>query len=201
MQLVFVLDHIRSAWNVGSIFRTADALGASLCLVGYTPKPVGKTLDLIKKTAIGAEKTVVWQHFDTAQELLNVYPSSQYLKHIGLEITSTSQDLFCFLLAEKDKYKTENSFCKNLKESKQGTEIFRKQNYQLQTKTKQLLLEKKYFLWFGNEISGLSEKTLQQLDQVCHLRMQGQKESLNVASCVCAVGYLFQFAFKDQIAD
>jgi tRNA G18 (ribose-2'-O)-methylase SpoU len=53
--MTFVLENIRSAWNVGAIFRTADALGASIILIGYTAKPVGLALKLVKKTAIGAE--------------------------------------------------------------------------------------------------------------------------------------------------
>ena len=54
--MTIVLWNIRSAWNVGSILRSCDAIGADLILVGYTPIPEGSTLKAVIKTAIGAEK-------------------------------------------------------------------------------------------------------------------------------------------------
>lgn len=59
--VVAVLENVRSAYNVGSVFRTADAFllqGVYLC--GYTAFPPHKE---IKKTALGAEDTVPWKHF------------------------------------------------------------------------------------------------------------------------------------------
>jgi len=79
---------------VGSVFRTCDALGAHLVLVGYTPKPTEKNLKLINKTAIGAENYVQWEYFEHPQEVLALYPEAC---HIGLELTKTSQDIFEFL--------------------------------------------------------------------------------------------------------
>jgi tRNA G18 (ribose-2'-O)-methylase SpoU len=53
-----LLDNVRSAWNVGSIFRTADGLGIQqLILGGLTPSPDQRQ---IAKTALGAEKVVNW---------------------------------------------------------------------------------------------------------------------------------------------
>jgi len=92
--MTFVLNNIRSAWNVGSIFRTADAVGADIVLIGYTPQPVGKTEALVKKTAIGAEKTVAWQHFTHEQEAIRHL--TDYI-HIGIEITERSTDIYTFL--------------------------------------------------------------------------------------------------------
>ena len=55
-ELVFVLDNIRSAFNVGSILRTADALGVGrVYCCGYTPHA---TNPLVMKTSLGAEKTI-----------------------------------------------------------------------------------------------------------------------------------------------
>ena len=52
--------NIRSLWNVGSFFRTCDALGIEhLYLTGYTGHPPRKE---ISKTAIGAELSVPWEH-------------------------------------------------------------------------------------------------------------------------------------------
>lgn len=67
MQKVAVLLHnIRSAHNVGSIFRTSDAAGvAHIYLTGYTPRPVdrfGRPQKDIAKTALGAEHSIAWEY-------------------------------------------------------------------------------------------------------------------------------------------
>ena len=59
--LVVVLDHVRSLYNVGSVFRTSDAFRISgVCLCGITACPPHPE---IHKTALGAEESVAWQHF------------------------------------------------------------------------------------------------------------------------------------------
>ena len=59
--IVAVLENVRSAYNVGSLFRTADAfLIEAVYLCGYTAFPPHKE---IRKTALGAEETVTWHHF------------------------------------------------------------------------------------------------------------------------------------------
>lgn len=66
--IVVVLENIRSAYNVGSVFRTADAfLVHSIFIIGYSAKPPHKE---IKKTAIGAEETVEWKYFKTTAEAI-----------------------------------------------------------------------------------------------------------------------------------
>jgi 23S rRNA (guanosine2251-2'-O)-methyltransferase len=61
MPVIAVLENIRSAYNVGSVFRTADAfLLEGIYLCGYTAHPPHKE---IKKTALGAEETVNWKYF------------------------------------------------------------------------------------------------------------------------------------------
>lgn len=94
--MYIVLNNIRSAWNVGSIIRSCDGLGASLILVGYTPRPVNSNLKLINKTAIGAEHNVKWEHFEHYQQVFEHYSSNQY-NHIGIEISQTSKNIFSFL--------------------------------------------------------------------------------------------------------
>jgi 23S rRNA (guanosine2251-2'-O)-methyltransferase len=57
--VVAVLENIRSAYNVGSVFRTADAfLLEGIYICGYTAFPPHKE---IKKTALGADETVSWK--------------------------------------------------------------------------------------------------------------------------------------------
>lgn len=69
LPVVAVLENIRSAYNVGSFFRTADAfLLHAIYLCGYTAFPPHKE---IKKTALGAEDTVAWKHFKNVSEAVD----------------------------------------------------------------------------------------------------------------------------------
>lgn len=64
--LVVVLDHVRSLYNVGSVFRTCDAFRLSgLCLCGITATPPHPE---IHKTALGAEESVPWKYFEHTQD-------------------------------------------------------------------------------------------------------------------------------------
>jgi 23S rRNA (guanosine2251-2'-O)-methyltransferase len=57
---VVLLDDVRSMYNVGAFFRTADGVGLEkVCLCGITAHPPKKA---IAKTALGAEETVPWEH-------------------------------------------------------------------------------------------------------------------------------------------
>lgn len=93
MQTILILDNVRSTHNVGSIFRTADAAGISkIYLVGTTPDPLdrfGRVQTDIAKTALGAEKTISWEHADNTLEILNKYPN--HFK-IALEQSENSMD-------------------------------------------------------------------------------------------------------------
>lgn len=66
--LHYVAVNIRSAQNVGSLFRTADSLGvAKIWLAGYSPTPEHP---MVKKTALGAEASVPWEHVTDPIECL-----------------------------------------------------------------------------------------------------------------------------------
>jgi 23S rRNA (guanosine2251-2'-O)-methyltransferase len=83
MPFIVVLENIRSAYNVGSVFRTADAfLLEAIYICGYTCCPPHKE---IKKTALGAEETVTWKHFDTTSEAIIA------LKEMGYKVFSVEQ--------------------------------------------------------------------------------------------------------------
>lgn len=64
--LVVVLDHVRSLYNVGSVFRTSDAFRLSgVCLCGITAQPPHAE---IHKTALGAEDSVEWRYFQHTED-------------------------------------------------------------------------------------------------------------------------------------
>jgi len=66
---VVLLDNIRSAWNVGSIFRSADGFGYDhVYLCGITPTPENEA---VTKTSLGAEDTVTWSYHRDAVKLVN----------------------------------------------------------------------------------------------------------------------------------
>lgn len=74
--VIVVLENIRSAYNVGSIFRTADAfLLHAIYICGYTAYPPHKE---IKKTALGAEESVTWKHFKNIDEAITEIRSLGY---------------------------------------------------------------------------------------------------------------------------
>lgn len=81
--LIVVLDNIRSCNNIGSVFRTSDALlieGIHLC--GITATPPNKE---IHKTALDAEKSVPWTYFEQTED------SVQKLKAEGYQVFAIEQ--------------------------------------------------------------------------------------------------------------
>lgn len=74
MNTFVILHNIRSAHNVGSIFRTADGAGVSkIYLTGYTPAPkdrFGREHAEIQKTSLGAAESVLWEQWDDLDTLL-----------------------------------------------------------------------------------------------------------------------------------
>mgnify|MGYP001597405629 CR=1 FL=1 len=147
------LDNIRSALNVGSIFRTADGAGVSkIYLGGYTPAPIdrfGRVQEEIKKTSLGASETVQWESVpeNAAPALL------ARLKAEGFQIVAVEQDPRAISIYD---FKASGKIC--------------------------------YI--FGNEINGVRLELLDIADEVIHIPMHGEKESLNVAVAVGIV--LFQ---------
>lgn len=92
---VLVLHDIRSAQNVGSLFRTADAVGISkIYLSSITPAPVdrfGRDRSDIAKTALGAEKSVPWEQYQDIDLLIQKYKDQGY-KVIAIEQSKESVD-------------------------------------------------------------------------------------------------------------
>ena len=92
---IAVLDNLRSVYNVGSIFRTANAAGIEkIYLCGTTPTPVDKRGHRRKdfaKVALGAEDTITWEYKeDTLKILQELHASDAYI--IALEQDSSSVD-------------------------------------------------------------------------------------------------------------
>ena len=89
--LILVLDNIRSAFNVGSIFRTAECLNIeAIYLCGYTPTPEQAQ---ITKTAMGTEDFLPWKSFSRLTDALAELKKQGY-RVVALETAEKSVDLY-----------------------------------------------------------------------------------------------------------
>lgn len=88
-EVILILHNIRSNHNVGSIFRTADAVGITkIFLTGYTPAPLdkfGRIVGEISKTALGAEKNILWEKNKNIKKVI------ENLKKEGFRIIAIEQ--------------------------------------------------------------------------------------------------------------
>lgn len=89
-KVILILPDIRSAINVGAIFRTADGVGIDkVYLVGTTPRPTdrfGRVQKDIAKSALGAETWIPWEYRDNLKSLI------KELKKDGFLIVAIEQD-------------------------------------------------------------------------------------------------------------
>ena len=87
---VIILENIRSAYNVGNIIRTADALGWQVRLTWYTPSPIDT--QKVIKTSLGAETNVGIKQFGHTSEAIT-FARDQNLPVFAAEITKDSISL------------------------------------------------------------------------------------------------------------
>jgi 23S rRNA (guanosine2251-2'-O)-methyltransferase len=91
LPVAVLLDNVRSMYNVGAFFRTADGIGIEkLYLCGITAYPPKKA---ISKTALGAEETVAWEHGWDGHEMINSLRGKGY-EIAAIETSLHSVDLF-----------------------------------------------------------------------------------------------------------
>lgn len=90
----YIIAHnIRSLYNIGTMFRTADAMGVDqLFLTGYSGKPPRKE---ISKVALGAEDSVPWQHYKNISYLLDKL-KKQGVQIVALEINKKAKSYLDF---------------------------------------------------------------------------------------------------------
>ncbi len=149
--IVIILSDIRSCYNVGSIFRTADAAGVDeIALCGITPYPriendtrsekvIVSNTKMIHKTALDAEGSVVFQYFETTEEAIGYYSDKSH-QIVALENKVPS---------------THNIF--------------------------EFISKQKVALIVGSETNGLDTKILKHCDATVEIPMHGIKNSLNVS--------------------
>ena len=91
--IVAVADNIRSAFNAGGLFRTADFFGIErLILCGYTPSPGNPQT---AKTALGADQTVPWEQVGDVREAIDRLRAEGRAVY-ALETAACARDITCF---------------------------------------------------------------------------------------------------------
>lgn len=106
--VVVILENIRSAYNVGSVFRTADAfLIEAIYICGYTAKPPHKE---ITKTALDSQNSVDWKYFENAKLAIadlheqdyKIYAIEQVTNSLSLEnFTELNQNKIAFIFGNE----------------------------------------------------------------------------------------------------
>lgn len=87
--LHFILDNLRSAFNVGSIFRTGDTLGVQkVWLTGYTPTPHQVQ---VERAALGSTLVMEWESRSFVDTIEHLKKNNVHI--IALETTSTAKDI------------------------------------------------------------------------------------------------------------
>ncbi len=101
LPLIIILDDIRSAYNVGAVFRSSDAFMVDrLCLCGITAKPPNRE---IHKTALGANESVEWTAYDSAANCISSLKEEGY-QVLAVEQTAESIPLQGFKIKVSKKY-------------------------------------------------------------------------------------------------
>jgi tRNA G18 (ribose-2'-O)-methylase SpoU len=156
-----LLPDIRSAYNVGSIFRSADCFGIEkIYLSGTTPTPVDRfgrssagAQKEISKTALGAERDIPWEYIEDTNAFFKKIKKENFTV-VAIEQDKKSIDLQDFLKIKKEK------------------------------------IIENILLVFGNEVEGVAKDILKKSDYIVEIDMKGKKESLNVSVCAGLVMYV-----------
>jgi 23S rRNA (guanosine2251-2'-O)-methyltransferase len=171
--LILVLDNLRSAENVGSILRSADACGIeAVYTTGITPSIANLK---VQKAALGAERSVKVVHFATTIDCINDLRNAEFvenedgsrmkrqMKLVGAETTELSVNYASSNAWEIEESENESER-KGSASNNGGVALF-----------------------VGNEVHGLTPDTLRALDVIVEVPMHGVKNSLNVAAAAAVI--------------
>lgn len=139
-----VLDNLRSAYNVGSIFRTSDAGAVEhIHLCGMSAHPPHRK---IEKTSLGAFEYIPWTYYERTSDALEAL-RERGIPIVAIEVTDDAVPHTTFAWPAP------------------------------------------VAVVFGNEVSGINEKTLARCDSVVCIPMRGYKNSINVATAFGVILY------------
>ena len=101
---ILILNDIRSVYNAGALFRTADAIGIQKIIIsGFTPTPIdrfGRARSDFAKSALGAEKTIPWEYVENLSETIHQMKQEGFVI-VGIEQDEHSVDYKKFSKPEK----------------------------------------------------------------------------------------------------
>lgn len=158
--LYFILENIYDTYNIGGLFRLADALAIKkIYLCGETEVPPNSR---IKKASIGTYKVVPWKYYKTAKEAINSLKSgakTSAVKHKQNQVSTAEVKIIAV-------------------EQHPTSVPYQKINYSLPLA-----------LVLGNESYGMTEETLKLCDKIAEIPMWGINKSLNVIVSAAIVSY------------
>ncbi|MCF7795552.1 hypothetical protein K9M42_00460 [Patescibacteria group bacterium] len=163
-----ICENLRSIYNVGSIFRTADCSGfvEDIYLTGYTPTPEDKRMS---KTSLGAEKEIKWKKYKSPITIINKLKKEGY-EIICIEKINNEKE-------EKDLLSTNRNTLFEINKRNKENKEFKK----IQKNIFEYTPKKKCAIILGNEVLGISKKVLKKADKILFIPTLGVKESLNVS--------------------
>lgn len=216
--IVLVLDNVRSAMNVGSLFRTAEAVGcAAVWTCGITPHPGGGGSDKVRKSALGAELLVPTRHFATAERAVKALRRFRPgVAVLGMETTDRSVRYSRFdyrpyyydspsrrqeddddddgLINDGDvAIDTATATATTTSTSTNTTNINNSNG-----SSRKAAAGRGIALVLGNEVTGVDADLLPTLDAILELPTFGRKNSLNVAACAPVVLYEILRQWEEQ---
>ena len=170
LPLIVVLDDVRSLYNVGSVFRTSDAFRVeAIYLCGITATPPSTE---IHKTALGAEDSVEWKYFKTANEAVEELHRNHYFVYSIEQVEGSTK------LNELN----EECRMKNVESPRENDSSFFILHSSL----------KKFAVVFGNEVKGVHQSVIDMSDACLEIPQFGTKHSMNVS--VTAGIVIWEFA-------
>lgn len=164
LPLIVVLDDVRSLYNVGSVFRSADAFRVeAVYLCGITATPPNAE---IHKTALGGEDSVDWRYFERTEDAV------EELHRQGVFVYSVEQVEGSTKLQELNTQHSNphHSSSNNSSHNTSSTPI-----------TQHSTPNTHYAIIMGNEVKGVKQSVVDMSDGCLEIPQFGTKHSLNVS--------------------
>lgn len=173
LPIYFILENIYDTYNIGGLFRLADALAIQkIYLCGETETPPNSK---IKKASIGTDKIVPWEYKKSTNEAINDLNSQfQILPQSGISLCETNS--------------------KQIKKSNtKRVSIVAVEQHPNSVPYHQFKYQLPIALIFGNESFGILPETLKKADSIIEIPMFGINKSLNVIVSAAIVSYHLVF--------
>ena len=162
-KIVLILDNLRSTYNVGSLFRTAEGLGVlKIYLTGITPYP-----EVVNDQRLPHLKNKITAQIDKTSLGSIGYIKFQYTPNTGQVLTKLRRDGYQIVALEQSpRAQLINDF---------------------------EVSHNKIALIVGNELSGITKNILDKADNIIEIKMLGKKESFNVVQAAAMALFYLAF--------